>query len=424
MAEPRLKPGDVIGILGGGQLGRMLASAAAELGLSCHIYCPDPQSPAFAVSAAHTHRAATTTKRRSPPSPTPSTWSPSSSRTCRHGTAPVSRRARAPGALAAQPRGRAGPARREGVRGIARHCRSPRSPRSTAATDIYSALARTGRPAILKTRRLGYDGKGQAPIRSGDDPPPPGAPSARRRRSSRPSSLSSARSRSILARARDGSMRAFDIGENRHVNGILAETTVPATVTPEIAAEAVAIAEKIAAALDYVGVLAVEMFVVGAGPHAKILVNEIAPRVHNSGHWTLDAAITSQFEQHIRAIAGWPLGDPDRLADVVMTNLIGDEVGPLAGDCWPSPARGSTSTARPRRGPAARWATSTGSGRQRRFSAAHRDRFDARAALLVRAHRNVATARLRLPSRPCSPTRHRIVSACRYSFATTTSTRR
>jgi 5-(carboxyamino)imidazole ribonucleotide synthase len=121
-------------------------------------------------------------------------------------------------------------------------------------------------------------------------------------------------------------MRAFDICENRHVNGILAETKVPAAVTPQSAAEAVAIAEKIAAALDYVGVLAVEMFVVGSGPPSKLLVNEIAPRVHNSGHWTLDAAITSQFEQHIRAIAGWPLGDPDRLADAVMTNLIGDQV--------------------------------------------------------------------------------------------------
>jgi 5-(carboxyamino)imidazole ribonucleotide synthase len=125
-------------------------------------------------------------------------------------------------------------------------------------------------------------------------------------------------------------MRAFDIAENRHAAGILADSTVPANVTPEVAAEAVAIAETIAESLDHVGILAVEMFVVGdAG--GGLLVNEIAPRVHNSGHWTTDGALTSQFEQHIRAISGWPLGDTERHSDVTMTNLIG---GDVAG--WPA----------------------------------------------------------------------------------------
>ena len=127
----------------------------------------------------------------------------------------------------------------------------------------------------------------------------------------------------VLARAGNGIMRAWDISENRHVDGILAETTVPASVAPEVAGEAVRIAEQIATALGHVGVLAVEMFVAADG---ALLVNEIAPRVHNSGHWTADAALTSQFHQHIRAIANWPLGDPDRTADVTMQNLIGADV--------------------------------------------------------------------------------------------------
>ncbi len=131
----------------------------------------------------------------------------------------------------------------------------------------------------------------------------------------------------VLARGRDGETRAWDISENRHKAGILDTTTVPAAVTPALAARAVATAEKIAAALDHVGVLAVEMFVLGEDDDTALLVNEIAPRVHNSGHWTSDAARTSQFEQHLRAICGWPLGDTERHSDVVMTNLIGDDVG-------------------------------------------------------------------------------------------------
>jgi 5-(carboxyamino)imidazole ribonucleotide synthase len=202
----------------------------------------------------------------------------------------------------------------------------PAFARVDAASDIYSALRRIGRPAILKTRRLGYDGKGQSVIGDGDD-----LASAWHAIGQVPAVLEALvpfeREVSvILARSRQGDMRAFEIAENRHDRGILAETRVPANVTPETAAEAVAIAEKIAAALDYVGVLAVEMFAVRDRGRVRLLVNEIAPRVHNSGHWTLDAALASQFEQHIRAVAGWPLGDTDRLADAVMVNLIGDDV--------------------------------------------------------------------------------------------------
>src|SRR4029079_937793 len=196
--------------------------------------------------------------------------------------------------------------------------------------DIYSALTKTGRPAVLKTRRFGYDGKGQSHVRPGDDPV-----NAWRTMGEAPAILEAhiAFEREIsviLARGRNGETRAYDVGENRHAGGILDETIVPASIAPAVAAEAVAIASRIASALHYVGVLAVEMFVVGKGGDARLLVNEIAPRVHNSGHWTQDGAVTSQFQQHIRAIAAWPLGDPARHSDVVMTNLIGDEVDAYA----------------------------------------------------------------------------------------------
>src|SRR5262249_38240827 len=125
----------------------------------------------------------------------------------------------------------------------------------------------------------------------------------------------------ILARGLNGEIALFDIPENEHEDGILRRSRVPARITPAQAGEAAAAARRLAEALDYVGVIAVELFVTAAG----ILFNEVAPRVHNSGHWTQDAATTGQFEQHIRAIAGWPLGSTLRHADVVMENLIGDD---------------------------------------------------------------------------------------------------
>ncbi len=325
MTDRPVSPGMIVGILGGGQLGRMLALAAAEMGLSCHVYCPDQRSPAFAVAAARTiapydDEAAlaafagavdiVTFEFENVPAATVEYL--------------AGRTTVLPGARSLSvAQDRLAEKRLMDELGIA----VPAYVAVAALGDIYSALARTGRPAILKTRRLGYDGKGQAAIRSGDDPV-----SAWRTIGEAPAILEalvpfSREISVVLARGRDGEMRAWDISENRHTAGILDTTTVPAAVTPELAAEAVAIAEKIAAALDHVGVLAVEMFVLGEGADARLEVNEIAPRVHNSGHWTSDAARTSQFEQHLRAICGWPLGDVDRHSDVTMTNLIGDEVG-------------------------------------------------------------------------------------------------
>ena len=319
--ERTITPGMVVGILGGGQLGRMLALAAAELGLSCHIYCPDPKSPAFAVATARTVA----------PYEDEAALAAFAGAvdvvTFEFENVPVSTVRFLAERVPVFPRQRSlevaqdrfDEKRLMGELGIPVPAFAPVAVQS----DIYSALARTGRPAILKTRRLGYDGKGQATIRSGDD-----LVAAWRSIGEPPAILEAliAFDREvsvILARARDGTMRAYDICENRHVDGILAETTVPANVTPELAAEAVGIAEKVAEALGHVGVLAVEMFVLG---HDTLLVNEIAPRVHNSGHWTSDACVTSQFEQHIRAVCGWPLGDTDRHSDVVMENLIGDEI--------------------------------------------------------------------------------------------------
>lgn len=324
MGDAPVTPGMTVGILGGSQLGRMLALAGAELGLSSHIYCPDPRSPAFAVAAARTVAPyddesalaafadsvdIVTYEFENIPAATVQYL--------------AERVVVAPGVSSLEvSQDRLAEKQLMSNLGIAVPAFAPVS----APSDIYSALARTGRPAVLKTRRLGYDGKGQVLIRTGDDPS-----LAWRMIGEVPAILESfvAFEREIsviLARAADGTMRAWDIAENRHEGGILSQTNVPASVSPELAARAVAIGEQIAEALGHVGVLAVELFVAATPGESQLLVNEIAPRVHNSGHWTADACITSQFEQHLRAIAGWPLGDIDRHSDVVMTNLIGDAV--------------------------------------------------------------------------------------------------
>jgi 5-(carboxyamino)imidazole ribonucleotide synthase len=177
----------------------------------------------------------------------------------------------------------------------------------------------------LKTRRLGYDGKGQVLVRSEAE-----ASGALAQLRGAPALLEGlvafTRELSILAvRGRDGATNFYDPVENVHEHGILATSRVPARISASVAFEARAIAGKIAAALDYVGVLAVEMFHCEESTPA-LLVNEMAPRVHNSGHWTLDACLVSQFENHVRAICGWPLGETSRHSDALMTNLIGNDV--------------------------------------------------------------------------------------------------
>jgi 5-(carboxyamino)imidazole ribonucleotide synthase len=193
------------------------------------------------------------------------------------------------------------------------------------AASLEAAIRAIGLPAILKTRTLGYDGKGQARIMSPDDAAPAlaslrGAPAILEGFVEFDKEVSV-----IAARGLDGSVSAYDPGENIHEDGILRTTSVPARIAPGLRSDAVLAAARILNALDYVGVLGVEFFVTRQG----LLVNEIAPRVHNSGHWTEAGCLIDQFEQHIRAIAGLPLGDGSRHADVVMENLIGHDMARL-----------------------------------------------------------------------------------------------
>jgi 5-(carboxyamino)imidazole ribonucleotide synthase len=319
-----LEPGATIGILGGGQLGRMLALSAARLGLKCHVFCPDPQAPAFDVVQRTTRADYTDTfaLERFAESVDVITYE------FENIPAETAKFLLAHRPVLPDPAGLATTQDRlvektfvAGL-GIAT---APFAPVDDLA-GLQAAVARIGRPAVLKTRRFGYDGKGQALIRPDGD-----LPQGWRAVGEQPSILEAfvpfEREISVVAaRGHAGETECFDVAENEHRDHILKVSRVPASVTPAVAAEARRIAEAIARALDYVGVLAVELFVVPDGAGHAVLVNEIAPRVHNSGHWTLDGCSVSQFEQHIRAVAGWPLARPVRHGRVEMINLIGNDV--------------------------------------------------------------------------------------------------
>jgi 5-(carboxyamino)imidazole ribonucleotide synthase len=318
LATP-LAPGSVIGILGGGQLGRMLALAAARLGLKCHILAPERDSPAFQVAAQRTvadyeDRAALAVFARSVGVVTYEFENvPAETAAFLEPLVPL-----APGARAlatAQDR----LTEKDFIAGLG----IPVAP--YAAVDgeasLVTAVAHTGLPAILKTRRLGYDGKGQVRIDPGSN-----LVKALRELGEAPAIAEGFvhfdREISVIAaRGWSGETAVYDVPENRHANHVLHTSTVPAAISDGLATEARAIGRRIIEALDYVGVIGIEMFAAGD----RLVVNEIAPRVHNSGHWTMDACAVSQFEQHIRAICGWPLGSTERHSDVVMTNLLGDD---------------------------------------------------------------------------------------------------
>jgi 5-(carboxyamino)imidazole ribonucleotide synthase len=190
---------------------------------------------------------------------------------------------------------------------------------------LQDALAESALPAILKTRRFGYDGKGQARVNDFA-----GARAVYESLGNHALILEGvvpfAREISVIGtRTIDGTFRAYDVCENQHANHILALTNVPANISRDTAGTAIGIARRIADALSYVGTLAVEMFVVEEAAGETLVVNEVAPRVHNSGHWTLDGAVISQFEQHIRAVAGWPLGSTKRHGRIEMRNVIGHD---------------------------------------------------------------------------------------------------
>jgi 5-(carboxyamino)imidazole ribonucleotide synthase len=316
-------PGGTIGILGGGQLGRMLALAAARLGLKTHIYSPETDAPAFQVSSAHTNapfddkaalenfaaacdvvtfefenvpvRSIDIIAASKPVFPSAATLAVTQDRF-------------------------------EEKSFVASLGLKTAPFRKVDGEDV-SVTA----PSILKTRRFGYDGKGQAKV-AGTADLARTFESFKRAPCILEGFVDFEFEASVIAgRGIDGAFAAYDPPENIHRDHILRRSIVPSRLTGAQAAEAKAMAKKIADALGYVGVLAVELFVT----RDALLVNEIAPRVHNSGHWTIEACVTSQFEQHIRAVAGWPLGDPARHSDAVMDNLIGAEA-----DDWRALAAG------------------------------------------------------------------------------------
>ena len=322
-----LAPNSVIGIVGGGQLGRMIGLAAARLGYRVHVFTDQADSSAAQV----TNRVTVApyddleAMRRFADSVDVVT--------IEFENLPVEGFRAITGSVSVHP----SPdvlavcqdrlVEKEFLRGLD----VPTAPFTgiSSAADLESALSAPGLgpPAVLKTRRMGYDGKGQMRLEAGLD-----AAAIWDKLGGRDAVLEGfvtfERELSVItARTADGDMASYLPVENHHENHILAKTIAPADMPDDQATAAIALAERIADGLDLVGLLAVEMFQTSDG---KILVNELAPRPHNSGHWTIDACLVSQFEQTVRAITDLPLGSPERFADAEMDNLLGE-----AAEDWP-----------------------------------------------------------------------------------------
>jgi len=319
-----LPPGSTIGILGSGQLGRMLAIAGARIGLKTHIYCEE-RGPAFDV-AAHTTRGsfgdkAALAKFASVVDAVTYEFENVPLDTARHLSELVPVRPGAKALEVAQDR----LIEKTFIAGLG----IPVAPfgQVDGPTDIEAALKAFAAPAILKTRRLGYDGKGQTSLKPGER-----ASDAWQAIGRQPAVLEkridfALELSCLVVRAADGALVFYDCPANTHEGGILRRSVVPSGLPAGDLARSREIAGAIAAALDYIGVLAVEMFHAGPAVPARqrLIVNEIAPRVHNSGHWTIEACAVSQFENHMRAVAGWPLGITQRHSNAEMVNLIGKE---------------------------------------------------------------------------------------------------
>ncbi len=317
-----LAPGSTIGILGGGQLGRMLSLAAARLGFDTAILTPDPESPAARVSA-HAIQGA-----YDDPAALNALAELSDLVTFEFENVPAAALEHlADIGTPVAPDGRALAIAQDRLSektflnsaGLS----TVRFVPVNAADDIQTALETLGAPLLLKSRRGGYDGKGQAWVRSADD-----ASGAWAAIGARPAIAEAAapfvRECAVIgARGRDRELALYPLTQSEHEGGILRRTLAPASATQATLSQAREIAARLLQALDYVGVLGVELFELEDG---ALLVNEFAPRVHNTGHWTLDGCAVDQFEQHIRAVAGWPLGPTDALAPTEMLNLIGHEV--------------------------------------------------------------------------------------------------
>ena len=320
-----LEPGAAIGIIGGGQLGRMLAEAAARLGFDVVILEPEPDSPASRV-ATHTIVAA-----YDDPMALRALADTACVATYEFENVPAAAVAAlmamdidvAPGARAlATAQDRVDEKTFLNAQGVGTVAFAAAS----TAEEAASAVARIGAPALMKTCREGYDGKGQRWVEHTTD-----AGAAFEALGGVPVIVEAAcdfvRELSVIAaRGRDGATAVYPLGENHHEGGILRRTIAPARASQALADQAERIAAKVLAGLDYVGVIGIELFEMADG---RLLVNEFAPRVHNTGHWTQDGCECDQFEQHIRAVAGWPLGPTRAIARVEMLNLLGEEA-----DAW------------------------------------------------------------------------------------------
>ena len=326
-----LPPRSVIGILGAGQLGKMLAQAASRLGFRTHVY-GDDAGPAFDVATTHSVGSFTNLGRLDEFARGVDVV------TYEFENVPVVAANHLALSVPVRPGERALAVSQDRIaeKSFIRDLGIAVAPFSALAgpSDLpAAAVAHTnwGTRAILKTARLGYDGKGQVSVAAATD-----LDAAFRDLGNVPCVLEQrldfrCEVSVIVVRSLDGRIAAYDIPINEHEGGILRRSTVPSGLPPAIEQRAREMAGYIAEALDYVGVLAVEMFYLGADAPEPLVVNEIAPRVHNSGHWTMDACAVGQFENHIRAVAGWPLGNTTRHSNAVMQNLIGHDV-----DAWPS----------------------------------------------------------------------------------------
>ncbi len=330
MAAFPLPPGSTIGILGGGQLGRMLAMAAARLGFDVVIHSPQPDCPAGRVAA------------RSIVAPYEDEDALAALAqacdvvTIEFENVPAAALVALAGLgveIAPNPRALAVSQDRLEEKQFLNSAGAPTV--SFAPIDsldgLRAALRRLGAPLLLKTRRGGYDGKGQAWVmRPADAEAALASLGGRDVIAETPADF--CRELAVVAaRGRDGEIALYPLTESHHENGVLRRAVAPATAAPRVIAQAERIAANVLSALDYVGVLGLELFERDDG---AVLVNEFAPRVHNTGHWTLDGCEVDQFEQHIRAVAGWPLGPTAAIAHVEMTNLLGDDV-----KAWPRLAR-------------------------------------------------------------------------------------
>jgi 5-(carboxyamino)imidazole ribonucleotide synthase len=322
--EP-LQPGSMIGILGGGQLGRFLAIAAAKLGFRTAVYAPEEDSPAFQVASEQWVRSYSNEGALAAFAKTCGVITfefenvPAGALECAARHAPV----RPPARAAAVTQDRIAEKRFLSDLGL------PVAPQMSIEGDgdieAAAAFLVSAGSGILKRAREGYDGKGQKRVRSAEGLKAAFADFAA------PCVLEAvlnfAMEISVIGvRSLEGRVSCYDCPENGHEGGILRTSTVPATCSEEHQSLAKEMAARIAGALGYCGVFGVEFFVMPEGSPTPVIVNEIAPRVHNSGHWTLDACTVSQFENHIRAVAGWPIGSVCRHSDAVMTNLIGEDV--------------------------------------------------------------------------------------------------